>query len=56
MALQAIVGTGYFFTFYDITDTGFAIPQVQTQFHLSGNESTFLALRSARSGTPSVRW
>jgi putative MFS transporter len=39
-----IVGTGYFFTFYDITDIGFAIPQVQTQFHLSGHESTFLAL------------
>jgi len=40
----AIIGTGYFFTFYDITDIGFAIPQVQTQFHLSGHESTFLAL------------
>jgi putative MFS transporter len=39
-----IVGTGYFFTFYDITDIGFAIPQIQTQFHLSGHESTFLAL------------
>jgi MFS family permease len=39
-----IIGTGYFFTFYDITDIGFAIPQVQTQFHLSGHESTFLAL------------
>lgn len=40
----AIVGTGYFFTFYDIADIGFAIPQVQTQFHLSSGESTFLAL------------
>src|SRR5579875_242501 len=40
----AIIGTGYFFTFYDITDIGFAIPQIQPQFHLSGNESTFLAL------------
>jgi putative MFS transporter len=40
----AIIGTGYFFTFYDISDIGFAIPQIQTQFHLSGNESTFLAL------------
>jgi putative MFS transporter len=40
----AIIGTGYFFTFYDITDIGFAIPQIQTQFGLSGNESTFLAL------------
>jgi putative MFS transporter len=40
----AIIGTGYFFTFYDITDIGFAIPQIQTQFGLTGNESTFLAL------------
>jgi putative MFS transporter len=40
----AIIGTGYFFTFYDIADIGFAIPQVQTQFHLSGHETTFLAL------------
>lgn len=40
----AIIGTGYFFTFYDISDIGFAIPQIQTQFHLTGNESTFLAL------------
>ncbi len=40
----AIIGTGYFFTFYDITDIGFAIPQIQPQFHLSGHESTFLAL------------
>lgn len=43
-AYLAIIGTGYFFTFYDISDIGFAIPQIQTQFHLSGNESTFLAL------------
>jgi putative MFS transporter len=40
----AIVGTGYFFTFYDISDIGFAIPQIQTQLHLTGNEATFLAL------------
>lgn len=40
----AIIGTGYFFTFYDITDIGFAMPQIQPQFHLSGNETTFLAL------------
>jgi putative MFS transporter len=40
----AIVGTGYFFTFYDISDIGFAAPQIQTQFHLTGHETTFLAL------------
>jgi putative MFS transporter len=40
----AIIGTGYFFTFYDITDIGFAMPQIQAQFHLSGGQKTFLAL------------
>ncbi|MGH2857576.1 MAG: MFS transporter, partial [Solirubrobacteraceae bacterium] len=40
----AIIGTGYFFTFYDITDIGFGMPQIQTRFALTGNESTFLAL------------
>jgi MFS family permease len=40
----AIIGTGYFFTFYDISDIGFGLPQIQTQFGLTGNESTFLAL------------
>ena len=40
----AIIGTGYFFTFYDIANIGFAAPQIQDQFHLSGDESTFLAL------------
>ncbi len=28
----AIVGTGYFFTFYDITDIGFAIPRFRRNF------------------------
>ncbi|MGH2876238.1 MAG: MFS transporter [Solirubrobacteraceae bacterium] len=40
----AIIGTGYFFTFYDITDIGFAMPQIQTRFALSSGEGTFLAL------------
>jgi MFS family permease len=40
----AIIGTGYFFTFYDISDIGFAAPQIQPQFHLTGHETTFLAL------------
>src|SRR5579875_3846410 len=40
----AIIGTGYFFTFYDIADIGFALPQIQTQFALTGNETKFLAL------------
>jgi putative MFS transporter len=43
-AYLAIIGTGYFFTFYDITDIGFAIPQIQPQFGLTGNQTTFLAL------------
>jgi putative MFS transporter len=40
----AIIGLGYFFTFYDITDIGFAIPAINTQFHLSSTESLFAAL------------
>lgn len=39
-----IIGIGYFFTFYDITDIGFAMPSINDQFHLSGSESLFLAL------------
>lgn len=39
-----IIGIGYFFTFYDITDIGFAMPSISSQFHLSGSESLFLAL------------
>jgi hypothetical protein len=35
----AIIGTGYFFTFYDITDIGFAMPQIQTQFGLTGTRA-----------------
>lgn len=40
----AIIGLGYFFTFYDITDIGFAMPAIDDQFHLSGSESLFVAL------------
>jgi hypothetical protein len=32
----AIIGTGYFFTFYDISDIGFGILQIQTQLRLTG--------------------
>lgn len=39
-----IIGIGYFFTFYDITDIGFAMPAIDDQFHLSGSESLFVAL------------
>ena len=35
---------GYFFTFYDIADIGFAMPAIATQFNLTGNESLFVAL------------
>lgn len=40
----AIIGIGYFFTFYDITDIGFAMPAIAKQFRLSGSESLFVAV------------
>jgi MFS transporter, putative metabolite:H+ symporter len=40
----AIIGLSYFFVFYDITDIGFGLPAIATQFHLTGSESLFLAL------------
>jgi putative MFS transporter len=39
-----IIGVGYFFTFYDIADIGYAMPAIVPQFHLSGSEATFVAL------------
>lgn len=39
-----IIGLGYFFTFYDITNIGFAMPAIATQFGLTGSESLFVAL------------
>ncbi len=39
-----IIGVGYFFTFFDITDIGFGMPAIAAQFHLSSSESTFVAL------------
>jgi MFS transporter, putative metabolite:H+ symporter len=43
-SLILIIGTGYFFTFYDITDIGFAMPAIASQFSLTGSESLFVAL------------
>lgn len=40
----AIIGVGYFFTFYDISNIGFAMPAINEQFHLSNSTSLFLAL------------
>lgn len=40
----AIIGLGYFFTFYDISNIGFAMPAINEQFHLSDSTSLFLAL------------
>jgi len=39
-----IIGLGYFFTFYDISDIGFAMPAINEQFNLSQSTSLFLAL------------
>jgi MFS transporter, putative metabolite:H+ symporter len=43
-SLILIIGSGYFFTFFDITDIGFAMPAIATQFNLSNSESLFVAL------------
>lgn len=40
----AIIGIGYFFTFFDISNIGFAMPAINQQFHLSDSMSLFLAL------------
>ncbi|MGC8695588.1 MAG: hypothetical protein ACP5UD_04215 [Conexivisphaera sp.] len=40
----AVIGMGYFFTFYDITDIGFAMPAIDAQFHLGASLSLFIAL------------
>ncbi len=40
----AVIGMGYFFTFYDITDIGFAMPAIDAQFHLGSSLSLFIAL------------
>ena len=39
-----IIGVGYFFTFFDIADIGYAMPAMRTQFRLSSGTSTFVAL------------
>ncbi|GGM78985.1 MFS transporter [Thermogymnomonas acidicola] len=40
----AIIGIGYFFTFYDISDIGLAMPAIDAQFHIGSSLSLFLAL------------
>ncbi|WP_218185036.1 MFS transporter [Sulfuracidifex tepidarius] len=39
-----IIGVGYFFTFYDIADIGFAMPAIDQQFNLGQSLSLFIAL------------
>lgn len=46
----AIIGLGYFFTFYDITDIGFAMPAIEKQFALSGSMSLFVAVAAGLGG------
>jgi putative MFS transporter len=45
-----IIGVGYFFTFFDIADIGYAMPAISKQFQLSGGESTFVALAAGLIG------
>lgn len=40
----AIIGLGYFFVFYDISDIGYALPAVSEQFGLSRSEGLFVAV------------
>ncbi|MGH8427832.1 MAG: MFS transporter [Gammaproteobacteria bacterium] len=46
----AIIGIGYFFTFFDIADIGFAMPAIAQQFHLTGSEALFVALAVGLAG------
>jgi MFS transporter, putative metabolite:H+ symporter len=39
-----VLGLAYFFVFYDITDIGFGMPAIVTQFHLSDNDVKFVAI------------
>ena len=43
-AFLGIIGIGYFFTFYDISDIGLAMPAIEAQFKLHGAIILFLAL------------
>jgi MFS family permease len=40
----AIIGLGYFFIFFDISNIGFAMPAIASQFRLTGSETLFVAL------------
>jgi MFS family permease len=40
----AIIGIGYFFTFYDISDIGFAMPAIAVQFKISSSSFIYLFL------------
>lgn len=39
-----IIGIGYFFTFFDIADIGYAMPAIEAEFGLTGSETLFVAL------------
>ncbi|AGO60811.1 MFS transporter [Ferroplasma acidarmanus] len=43
-AFLGIIGLGYFFTFYDISDIGLAMPAIDQQFNLHGSIILFIAL------------
>ena len=39
-----IIGIGYFFTFFDISDIGFAMHAIAIQLNITGSETLFVAL------------
>ncbi|MBO0701412.1 MAG: MFS transporter [Candidatus Dormibacteraeota bacterium] len=46
----AIIGIGYFFTFYDISDAGLALPAVTGQFKLGRPETLFVTVALGLAG------
>lgn len=39
-----VIGLGYFFTFFDIADIGYAMPAIAAEFHLTDSQAIFVAL------------
>ncbi len=45
-----VIGIGYFFTFFDIADIGFAMPAIAGQFKLTDSQTLFVALSVGLAG------
>ncbi|MBV8967130.1 MAG: MFS transporter, partial [Mycobacteriaceae bacterium] len=40
----AVIGVGYFFVFYDISDIGYALPAISAQFNMTRSDGVFVAV------------